>query len=81
VQLDSSATKNKMSRHTSHRKSLNFYPTALFAFGVFAITHCTHLLVAAFGGWASPTTSKKVQSCQRTILCLLILYWSKPKIF
>jgi hypothetical protein len=41
VQVDCSVTENKMSRHMSQRKSLNFYPTALFAEGVLAIPHCS----------------------------------------
>lgn len=40
---ENSSTKGKISRHTSLRKSLNFYPTALFAEGVLAIPHYTHL--------------------------------------
>jgi len=31
LQLDKLKTENKMSRHSSQRKSLNFYPTALFS--------------------------------------------------
>jgi hypothetical protein len=37
------------------------------------------LLVAAFGGWASPTTSKRVQSCQRSILYDKLMFNLKIK--
>ena len=36
-----SQTENENCRHSSQPKSLNFYPTALFAEGVLAITHCS----------------------------------------
>jgi hypothetical protein len=59
-----------MSRHASQRKSLNFYPTALFGEAVFAITHCS-----TFASPHKPTLKPK--ACKRaailpTLLLLLI---------
>ena len=62
VQFDRPKTENKMSRHSSLRKSLNFYPTAFFAEGVLAITHCTHC--QATRAITDTKACQKVQSYQ-----------------
>ena len=41
LQLDKLQIENENCRHSSRPKSLNFYPTALFAKGVLAIPHCS----------------------------------------
>ena len=62
LQLDRPMTENKMNQHSSQRKSLNFYPTAFFAEGVLAITHCTHC--QATRAITDTKACQKVQSYQ-----------------
>ena len=48
-----------------------------FAFlKIYKIRVAAHLLVAAFGGWASPTTSKRAAILLNCIIILFISYWS-----
>jgi hypothetical protein len=50
-----------MSRHASQPECLNFYPTALFAIGVLAISHCS-----TFASPHEPTPKPK--ACKRAAI-------------